>query len=176
MDNSTRVIPVSSKKALEFFYDGLRYLTPELHGTHVLYPACLLADLAQTSCASTSGPVVPNSFDLVFDQYIDPKSLIAQQVLHSLELSEAAGRDCFVLTGFFRKQAQWRRRHQHNIAWYMNYGEKFFGRAATLTTNTSKKNTLCSMSENFQRLSDASSELAEHLAYQRYLLSIDISP
>jgi hypothetical protein len=143
MLNDESWLGVTHERALRFFFERLKDVAgdPTPAENELLYNASVLAHFATTSTASsTDFPPCPSSLTAVFDLYVLDRSQHADP-----KIMEAAGSQCLLLTGFFRRQHQ----RRYNVEWFAGLGAAFYGSAAHLSRDASRTRLLEKMAERF---------------------------
>ena len=77
----------------------------------------------------------------------------------SVQLLEAAGSQCLLLTGFFRDQV----RRRYNVRWYARLGAGFYARAAQLGSDRRRIEMMLVMAKRFDFWCDQQAVLAREL-------------
>ena len=163
MEPLKELLAIDHRRALEFFFAGLRDVSEgDVDGQELLYNASVLAHYAQVSTASGVDLPAPATLTDVFDNFV-----CGQVLFHDGEMMETAGAQCLLLAGFFESQM----RGRHNIGWYARLGAGYFSRAADRADEGPKTEILEKMARRFDEWRRRQARLGRELRDQAYLLT-----
>jgi len=169
-------LSVSSKQALEFFYEPFRemgFISSTDLAEHGLYVASVLANYAQVSTVTGSGYPTPMNITQIFETFVVLRSGTELEYFSSSdsEILEIAGAQVILINGFFRDQM----RQKHNPAYFDHLGQKFFLEAGRLSTLEKRSQFLTGFSERIPYWTFAccrvSRQMADDAMYRRYKLT-----
>ena len=163
MEPLKELLAIDHRRALEFFFAGLRDVSEgDVDGQELLYNASVLAHYAQVSTTTTVELPAPAGLTDVFDNFV-----CGQLLFHDSEMMETAGAQCLLLAGFFESQM----RGRHSIGWYAQLGAGYFSRAADRADEGPKTEILEKMARRFEAWRQRQARLSRELRDQAYLLT-----
>lgn len=156
------LLGVDSSMALSFFLSGLKGVSGKEPNNEMFYVASVLAHYSQTSRYDILS--MPSLADLaeVFDQFIlvetsDP------------EILEVGGSQLLLFAGFFRDQMS----RRHNVRWYDEVGQSFYGRASLYTRGLKRRSLFEKLSQSFPNWALCCRDLSRICRESRYLIRLD---
>ena len=161
-DPLKELLAVDERRALEFFFVGLRDVSERaVDRQELLYNASVLAHYAQVSTTSDTQWPAPATLSAVFDHFV------WSSVLHNDgPAMEIAGAQCLLLAGFFEDQL----RDRFNIGWYASLGAGFLRRAAAHESSLRKAQLLDSVSMGCEQWRQRYARLSRELRERPYLI------
>jgi hypothetical protein len=157
------LLAAGEQQTLEFFIERLKEVSePTVDHRELLYNASVLAHYARVSTHSAVDLTTPATLAEVFDNFVFDTSL-----RNDSSMTEAAGAQCLLLSGFFEDQ----QRRRHNIRWYARLGVGFFSRAADQARSPQKVRLLGAMAAGFEPWRQRYSRLSRDLRDEPYLLA-----